>query len=51
MRPRINKGVLVGSTNKLRAVKAKRLIIEVVWNFRRGIISERTIDIRQTLSQ
>ena len=51
MRPRIKKGVLVGSTNKSRAIKAKRLIIEVVWNFRRGIISEKTIDIRQTLNQ
>lgn len=51
MRPRVNKGILVGSTNKLRAIKAKRLVIEVVWNFRRGIISEKTVDIRQTLNQ
>ena len=51
MRPRINKGTLVGSTNKLRAIRAKRLIIEVVWNFRNGIISEKIVDIRQTISQ
>ena len=51
MRPRINKGILVGSTNNLRAIRAKRLVIEVIWNFRQGIISEKTIDIRQTLLQ
>lgn len=47
MRPRINKGILVGSTNKLRAIKSKRLIIEVKWNYKKGIISEKTIDIRE----
>jgi hypothetical protein len=51
MRPRINKGTLVGSTNRLRAIQAKRLVVEVIWNFRQGIISERTIDIRQILLQ
>jgi hypothetical protein len=51
MRQRVNKGILVASTNKVRAIKAKRLIVEVIWNFTKGIISEKTIDIRQTLSQ
>lgn len=51
MRPRINKGTLVGSTDKLRAIRAKRLIIEVVWNFRRGIISEKIIGVRQAINQ
>lgn len=51
MRPRINKGTLVGSTNRLRAIKARRLVVEVVWNFKKGIISERTVNIRQTLLQ
>ena len=51
MRPRINRGTLVGSTNRFRAIKAKRLVVEVIWNFKRGIISEKTVDIRQTLLQ
>jgi hypothetical protein len=51
MRPRVNKGTLVGSTNPLRRIKAKRLIIEVIYNFRTGIIREKTIDVRQTINQ
>ena len=51
MRPRINKGTLVGSTDRFKAIKAKRLIVEVIYNFRNGIIRERTIDVRQTLNQ
>ena len=51
MRRRIYKGTLVGSTNKFRAIKAKRLIVQVKWNFKHGIISEKVIDIRQTIEQ
>lgn len=51
MRPRVNKGVLVGSTNPHRRIISKRLIIEVIYNFRTGIIREKTIDIRQTINQ
>ena len=51
MRPRINKGTLVASTDRFRHIKSKRLIVEVIYNFRCGIISERTIDIRQTINQ
>jgi hypothetical protein len=51
MRRRIKKGVLVASTDRLRYIKSKRLIVEVIYNFRYGIISERTIDIRQTINQ
>ena len=51
MRPRVNKGILVASTNEVRAIKAKRLIVQVIWNFRQGIISEKTVDIRQTINQ
>jgi hypothetical protein len=51
MRPRVNKGTLVGSTNPLRRIKAKRLIIEVIYNFRTGIVREKTIDVRQTINQ
>lgn len=51
MRARVSKGTLVGSTNNFRAAKAKRLIVEVIYNFRSGIIRERTIDVRQTLNQ
>ena len=51
MRPRVNKGVLVGSTNPHRRILSKRLIIEVIYSFRKGIVRERTIDIRQTINQ
>jgi len=51
MRPRVSKGTLVASTNVVRAIKAKRLIVQVIWNFRQGIISEKTVDIRQTINQ
>lgn len=51
MRPRVNKGVLVGSTNPYRRIMSKRLIIEVIYSFRKGIVRERTIDVRQTINQ
>jgi hypothetical protein len=51
MRRRVNKGILVGSTNPLRKIKAKRLVIEVLYNFRYGIVKENTIEIRQTINQ
>lgn len=51
MRPRIRKGTLVGSTNPLRKITSKRLIIEVVYNFRKGIVKEKTIDVRTSLEQ
>ena len=51
MRPRVNKGTLVASTDRFKAIKAKRLIIEVIYSFRRGIVRERTIDVRQTINQ
>jgi len=51
MRRRIYKGTLVGSTNPLRKIKAKRLIVEVLYNFRYGIVTEKTIDVRQNIEQ
>jgi len=51
MRNRIYKGTLVGSTDRFRAIKAKRLIVEVLYNFRHGIIREKTIETRQTINQ
>jgi hypothetical protein len=51
MRRRIQKGTLVGSTNPLRKIKAKRLVVEVLYNFRNGIVREKTIEIRQTINQ
>jgi len=51
MRRRIQKGTLVGSTNPLRRIKAKRLVVEVLYNFRHGIVKERTISTRQTINQ
>lgn len=51
MRRRIYKGTLVGSTNPLRKIKARRLIVEVLYNFRYGIVTEKTIDVRQSIEQ
>jgi len=51
MRARVSKGTLVASTDRFRGIKAKRLIIEVIYNFRNGIVRERTIDVRQTIEQ
>jgi len=51
MRRRIYKGTLVGSTNPLRKIKAKRLVIEVLYNFRHGIVKEKTISTREKLEQ
>tara|TARA_R110000868_G_scaffold280353_2_gene540482 strand:+ start:1812 stop:1967 length:156 start_codon:yes stop_codon:yes gene_type:complete len=51
MRRRISKGTLVGSTNPLRKIKARRLIVEVFYNFRHGIVKEKTIDVRKSIEQ
>jgi hypothetical protein len=51
MRVRISRGTLVGSTDRFRSIKAKRMIVEVLYSFRRGIVIERTIDVRQTIEQ
>lgn len=51
MRARVNRGTLVASTDNYRHILSKRLIIEVIYNFRTGIIREKTIDIRQTINQ
>lgn len=51
MRRRISRGTLVASTNPLRHIKAKRLIVEVLYNFRKGVVKERTIDVRERIEQ
>jgi hypothetical protein len=51
MRRRILKGTLVGSTNPLRKIKAKRLIVEVLYNFRNGTVREKVIDVRTSIEQ
>jgi hypothetical protein len=51
MRPRISRGTLVGSTNPLNRIKARRLVVEVLYNFRHGIVKERTISTRETIEQ
>ena len=50
-RKRIKTGTLVASTDRFRYIKAKRLIVEVIYNFRSGIIRERTIDVRTKIEQ
>ena len=51
MRRRIFKGTLVASTDKLKHIKAKRLVVEVLYNFRHGIVREKTVSLRQTIEQ
>jgi hypothetical protein len=51
MRPRIARGTLVGSTNPLNRIKARRLIVEVLYNFRNGIVKERTLGVRDKIEQ
>ena len=51
MRPRIAIGTLVGSTNPLNRIKARRLIVEVLYNFRHGVVKERIVDVRERIEQ
>ena len=51
MRRRIYKGELVGSTNPLRRIISRRLVVEVLYNFRHGIVKETTIDVRSSKEQ
>jgi len=51
MRRRIYKGTLVSSTNPLRRIVSRRLIVEVLYNFRHGIVKETTIDVRSSIEQ
>jgi hypothetical protein len=51
MRPRIARGTLVGSTNPLNRIKARRMIIEVLYNFRTGVVKERKVGVRETIEQ
>ena len=51
MRRRIYKGTLVGSTNPLRKITSRRLVVEVLYNFRHGIVKEKTIDVRTSIEQ
>lgn len=51
MRPRVNKGTLVCSTNPFRHIKSRRLIVEILYNFRKGIVKERIINVRERLEQ
>ena len=51
MRPRKARGTLVGSTNPLNRIKARRLIVEVLYNFRHGVVKERTLGVRDKIEQ
>jgi hypothetical protein len=51
MRRRIYKGTLVGSTDRFREIKSRKMIVEVLYSFRRGIVIEKTIDVRHTIEQ
>jgi hypothetical protein len=51
MKPRIKKGTLVCSTNSFRYILSKRLVVEVRYTFKKGIVNEKIVDVRQTLLQ
>jgi hypothetical protein len=51
MRPRLRRGTFVGSTDKFKAIKAKRMIIEVLYNFKTGVVKEKVVNVRETLEQ
>jgi hypothetical protein len=51
MRRRILKGTLVASTNRFTAIRARRLIVEVLYNFRNGVVKEKVIDVRERIEQ
>jgi hypothetical protein len=51
MRPRITKGTLVGSTNPLRKITSKRLVVEVLYNFKKGVVREIPTDVRTSFEQ
>ena len=51
MRPRIKKGTLVCSTDVIRYILSKRLIVDVKYTFKKGVVNEKIRDIRQTLLQ
>lgn len=51
MRPRVKQGTLVASTNPYTRILSCRLIIKVRYTFKRGIINQRVIDVRETLLQ
>jgi hypothetical protein len=43
--------LMVASTNNFTAIRAKRLIVEVLYNFRNGVVRERVVDVRETIQQ
>jgi len=51
MRNRIRKGRLVASTNNYRHILSSRLIVEVTYDSRHRILSEKTLDVRTSISQ
>jgi hypothetical protein len=51
MRRRVNKGTLVGSTNPLRRIVSRRLVVEVLYNFRHGIVKEKVVNVRESIEQ
>jgi hypothetical protein len=51
MRKRIKTGTLVGSTNTIMHILSKRLVVKVIYTNKLGVISKKSNDIRQTLTQ
>ena len=51
MRPRITRGTFVGSTNPLRRIVSRRLVVEVLYNFRHGIVKEKVVNVRTSIKQ
>ena len=51
MRTRITRGRLVTSTNSYRYMLSRRLIVEVIYDSRHRILSEKILDVRTSLQQ
>ena len=49
MRTRISRGTLVASTNKFNAIRARRLVVEVLYNFKYEVVKERVINVRENI--
>lgn len=48
-KPRVKRGVLVASTNRIRHILSKRLIVEVLYTFKKGIVKQTTIETRKEI--
>jgi hypothetical protein len=51
MRIRIKKGTLVASTNQEKNILSRRWVVEVYYNYKKGIVKAQTSDVRTSNNQ